>query len=200
MVLRILDVSSLKEVLPLKTLSYIIVGWLCVVVLGCSKPQEKVEPKTWVDVDDIGLEIPFASTDGVEKVVIDKKEMAEASKVMMTDFNLDGVKDMVVVTDLETEEKEKAEETGNAGEAPEKNKEITVYIGAENDPADSNITVQSYFKIASIRSSGDRKIVGVATGRRKGRVDLIILVRYGDQSTEMIHYRNKGDRFVRVEE
>ena len=139
---------------------------------GCSESVPPPQPAG------LPKEISLKNTDEVVPAKdISSKDLA---KSVQADFNLDGLKDVALVKQVD----------------PTVN-ELTIYIKKPEEPASTSGGQQgsAYYRTATLRDSLDGKLVGIASRQRDKFTDLIILMAHSNAATEMLHYENDGSRF-----
>lgn len=150
------------------------------VVAVCSGCGAEIEPaQERKDVPRPTEIIEFSAADDAEAVVLSDDEVRTSAESVVADFNLDGIDDVAIIQEAE-------------GDA----KEVVVYIGKKEGAKKGRAL--TFGMAGSIHSVWNGRIAGIATSRRKKYTDLIILVQREGGPTQMIHYRNSGDKFVLV--
>ncbi|MFC1462334.1 hypothetical protein ACFLQU_01900 [Verrucomicrobiota bacterium] len=169
---------------------------ICLVISGCFKP---VEPEPEPLPRELPKEIVFATSNLPPPVVIEDETLQTAKNSVVADFNLDGLDDVAIVE--EVEEEPPSTEPGKPAVAPlsVRPPEVTVYIKAKPRKDGGAIQKNLYHKAGAIPSVLGRTVKGIASRKTVKYTDLVILLKEDDGSTEMVHYQNKGDRFVKIE-
>ena len=175
----------------------------CFVVTGCFKPAEP-EPEPLPK--ELPKEIVFAVSNLPPPVVIEQEKLQTAKKSVVADFNLDGLEDVAIVEEVVEESPPPSADPGKAGKGgvkplpPPKPPEVTVYIKAKPREVDGVLQQNLYHKAGAIPSVLGRTVKGIASRKTVKYTDLVILLKEDNGSTEMVHYQNKGDRFIKIEE
>jgi len=137
------------------------------ILSGCAKEKPPVPQPT-----------VFAFTNIDETIPEEEINVAERTKSVVADFNLDGLKDLAIL--------EHADQGRN---------EVSIYI-RKQDLEGGQATI--YYKGGAIRRPVEGKIVGIASRVWQKYTDLVLLIAYTNRGDEMVHYRNNGARFTEL--
>lgn len=178
----------------------LIVGmFLCVITTGCFKPAE---PEPEPIPTELPAEIVFEETNLPPPVEIKEETLQTTKNSVVADFNLDGLDDVAIVEEVE---EEPPPETGEPGDkvgplTPIKPPEVTVYIKAKPTTGGTGVQKNLYHKAGVIPSILGRTVKGIASRKREKYTDLVILFKEDSGTTEMVHYQNRGSKFVKVQD
>lgn len=184
----------------MRNIIFFVLALTCLFQSGCFKPAE---PEPEPIPTELPAEIVFGPTSLPPPVEIKEETLQTAKKSVVADFNLDGLDDVAIVEEVEepppTGEDPK---TGKkpASIAPIKPPEVTVYIKAKpKENVGAAAQKNLYHKAGVIPSILGRTVKGIMSRKTQKYTDLVILFKEDDGSTEMVHYQNKGSKFVKVE-
>lgn len=169
-------------------------------VAGCLQVEEPEEPAL---PEELPSQIVFSESNLPAAVELSDEMLQTAKKSVVADFNLDGLEDVAIVEEVDEGAAPAAPANGGTKQpkvAPLKAPEVTVYIRSKPKKGGSVVGGNLYHKAGVIPSVLGKTVKGIASRKTREYTDLVILFKEDSGTTEMVHYQNKGDRFIKIED
>ena len=154
---------------------------ILLLALGCVEDQPTPPPPI-AKPEKMTEEIIFEPAETNNMQVIEAAEIPaeETNRQVKDDFNQDGLQDIAVAT------------VGNTSDS-----RVEIFLQRKPNPNDTS--KERYVKAGTIHGTMEGRITGIAVKRTSKRTDLLILTKTPDGETDLVLYRNTGERFIRTD-